>query len=40
MQVKIESLALAEVMMYIENRLQSCEDEDALFFKLSELRIV
>ena len=40
MQVKVESLALAEVMMYIENRLQSCEDEVALLFKLSELRIV
>ena len=38
MQVKVESLALAEVMMYTEDRLQSCEDEVAPFVKLSEVR--
>ena len=38
MQVKVESLALAEVMMYIEDRLQSCEDEVTPFVKLSEVR--
>ena len=36
--MKAESLALAEVMMYIEDRLQSCEDEVAPFIKLSEVR--
>ena len=29
MQMKVESLALAEVKMYIEDRLQSCEDKVA-----------
>ena len=38
MQVKVESLALAEVMIYIEDRLQPCEGEVALFIKLSEVR--
>ena len=38
MQMKVESPALAEVMMYIEDRLQSCEDEVAPFVKLSEVR--
>ena len=36
--MKVESLALAEVMMYIEDRLQSCEDEVAPFVKLSEVK--
>ena len=31
MKVKVESFTLAEVMMYIEDRLQSCEDEVAPF---------
>ena len=38
MQVKVERLALAEVMMYIEDRLQPCEDEVAPFVKLLEVR--
>ena len=38
MQVKLESLALAEVTMYIEDRLQSCEDEVAPFVKLLEMK--
>ena len=38
MQVKVESLALAEVMMYIEDRLQLCEDKVAPFIKLSDVR--
>ena len=38
MQVKVESLALAEVMTYIEDRLQSCEDKVAPFIKLSDVR--
>ena len=37
MQVKVESLAPAEVMMYIEDRLQLCEDEVAPFVKLSKV---
>ena len=38
MQVKVESLALAEAMFYIEDRLQSCEDEVEPFVKLLEVR--
>ena len=38
MQVNVESLALAEVINYIEDRLQSCEDEVAPFVKLLEVR--
>ena len=38
MQVKVERLALAKVIMYIEDRLLSCEDEVAPFVKLLEVR--
>ena len=38
MQVKFESLALTEVMMCIEDSLQSSEDEVAPFAKLLEVR--
>ena len=38
MQGKVESLALAEVMMYIDDRLQSFEAKVAPFVKLSEVR--
>ena len=38
MQVKVENLALAEVMFYNEDRLQPCEDEVAPLVKLLEVR--
>ena len=38
MQVKVENLALAEVMFYSEDRLQPCEDEVAPLVKLLKVR--
>ena len=38
MKVKVESFTLPEVMMYIEDRLKSCEGEVAPFVSLSEVR--